>query len=206
MTITDPPHPDAPVTGVTGQPNGDGVHSAAVAADDETGREGNAVLVGVVDGTADCTTTGFDIVVTDGASVELDDLVAVDQTLPDGTGLTHYGIVAELGAQIEGASWKTDTARIAEQTMPGETVRHARTRVLRPMPERWVAPEPAAAVRRVQGAERDVALFADQMQRRLPVGLDARGEPVYVDFDFVNGRKGGHVNVSGISGVTLTGV
>ncbi len=35
----------------------------------------------------------------------------------------------------------------------------------------------------------------------LPVGLDTRLQPVFVDFDFVNGRKGGHVNVSGISGV-----
>jgi DNA helicase HerA-like ATPase len=41
----------------------------------------------------------------------------------------------------------------------------------------------------------------DQMENRLAVGLDAREQPVFVDFDFVNGRKGGHVNVSGISGV-----
>ncbi len=85
--------------------------------------------------------------------------------------------------------------------MPGETVRRAEVRVLRPYPERWVAPEPAQEVRRAQGDERHRALFMDQMEHRLAVGLDAREQPVYVDFDYINGRKGGHVNVSGISGV-----
>jgi uncharacterized protein len=159
-------------------------------------------LIGVVDGTQECTTATFWVVTRPAASVELDDLVAVDQTLPDGDVLTHYGIVIGLHRAIEGATWSSDTERVADETMPGETVRCAEVRVLRPYPERWVAPEPAQAVRRVRGdEERSRALFMDQMEQRLAVGLDARGEPVYVDFDFVNGRKGGHVNVSGISGV-----
>ncbi len=158
-------------------------------------------VVGVVDGTRECTTTTFSIVVNDDASVELDDLVAVDQTLPDGEVLTHFGMVTELDRAIEGATWSSDSVRVADETMPGETVRRAEVRVLRPFPERWVAPEPAQDVRRAQGAERATALFMDQMEQRLAVGLDARNEPVFVDFDFMNGRKGGHVNVSGISGV-----
>ncbi len=158
-------------------------------------------VIGVVDGTRNCTTTTFWVVTSDEASVELDDLVAVDQILPDGDTLTHYGIVVELERLIEGASWSSDTARVTAQTMPGETVRCAEVRVLRPYPERWVAPEPAQEVRRVVGDERARALFMDQMEHSLAVGLDAREQPVYVDFDFVNGRKGGHVNVSGISGV-----
>ena len=158
-------------------------------------------IVGVVDGTQECSTIGFWVVTDPGASVELDDLVAVDQTLPDGTVLTHYGIVVGLQRGIEGASWSSDTIRVTEETMPGETVRCAEVRVLRPYPERWVAPEPAQRVRRVRDFERDRALFVDQMEHRLAIGLDAREQPVFVDFDFVNGRKGGHVNVSGISGV-----
>ncbi len=133
--------------------------------------------------------------------MELDDLVAVDQTLPDGEVLTHYGMVVGLDRAIEGASWSSDTVRVTEQTMPGETVRCAEIRVLRPFPERWVAPEPAQEVRRARGDERERALFMDQMENALAVGLDAREQPVYVDFDYVNGRKGGHINVSGISGV-----
>ena len=158
-------------------------------------------ILGVVDGTQECSSTTFSIVTRADASVELDDLVAVDQTLPDGEVLTHYGMVVGLDRAIEGTTWSSDTVRVTEQTMPGETVRCAEVRVLRPFPERWVAPEPAQEVRRARGDERNRALFMDQMENRLAVGLDAREQPVFVDFDFVNGRKGGHVNVSGISGV-----
>ncbi len=37
--------------------------------------------------------------------------------------------------------------------------------------------------------------------RRLPAGLSRDGEPVYLDVDFIDGTKGAHVNISGISGV-----
>ena len=36
---------------------------------------------------------------------------------------------------------------------------------------------------------------------KLPVGLDLGGAPVYADMRFVDGRSGGHVSISGISGV-----
>jgi DNA helicase HerA-like ATPase len=161
----------------------------------------NVEILGVVDGTRPCTSTTFNVVIRPEASVELDDLVAVDQTLPDGEVLTHYGMVVGLDRSIEGTSWSSDTVRVTEQTMPGETVRCAEVQVLRPFPERWVAPEPAQEVRRARGDERNRALFMDQGESWLPVGLDPREQPVFVDFDFMNGRKGGHVNVSGISGV-----
>src|SRR5947199_5107524 len=39
------------------------------------------------------------------------------------------------------------------------------------------------------------------MQRRIPAGLSRDGEPVYLDLDFLDGSRGAHVNVSGVSGV-----
>jgi hypothetical protein len=39
------------------------------------------------------------------------------------------------------------------------------------------------------------------MTRRLPAGLSRDGEPVYLDVDFLDGSRGAHVNISGISGV-----
>jgi uncharacterized protein len=39
------------------------------------------------------------------------------------------------------------------------------------------------------------------MTERLPVGLDQAGEPIWADFSFMNGEKGGHVSITGISGV-----
>ena len=39
------------------------------------------------------------------------------------------------------------------------------------------------------------------MGRPLPIGLGRDGVPVHVDLDFFDGRKGGHMSISGISGV-----
>ncbi|MGH9284989.1 MAG: ATP-binding protein, partial [Acidimicrobiales bacterium] len=147
-------------------------------------------------------TQRFTVVLADDAVVQLDDLVACSQDLPDGRAVTHFGIVVEAAGHIEGATFATDTARIArDATMPGVTARRAEVQILRSRPELWLAPAPGAEVRRAAGTERDQALFVDQMQSPLAVGLDQSGEPVFVDFAFLNGEKGGHVNISGISGV-----
>ena len=49
--------------------------------------------------------------------------------------------------------------------------------------------------------DRDQALYFDQMGVRVPAGLSRDGEPVYLDLDFLDGTRGAHVNVSGVSGV-----
>ena len=54
---------------------------------------------------------------------------------------------------------------------------------------------------RATGEERSRALYTDQMERPLPVGLGRDGAPVHVDLDFFDGRKGGHMSIAGISGV-----
>ncbi len=47
-----------------------------------------------------------------------------------------------------------------------------------------------------------LALYYDRMEeQRLPVGLLKNGEVAYINFEFLNGFKGGHVNISGVSGV-----
>ena len=55
------------------------------------------------------------------------------------------------------------------------------------------------------GAElRESALFLDQMAGgRLAIGFDQELPPIYGDFDFMNGVQGGHVSISGISGVAV---
>jgi len=54
---------------------------------------------------------------------------------------------------------------------------------------------------RARGKDRDEALYFDQMARKIPAGLSRDGEPVYLDLDFLDGSRGAHVNVSGVSGV-----
>ena len=68
-------------------------------------------------------------------------------------------------------------------------------------PEIFVPPRPGQPVRRAHGKERDQALFFDRMERRFPVGLSRNGEPLYANFEFIDGQRGAHVNISGVSGV-----
>ena len=49
--------------------------------------------------------------------------------------------------------------------------------------------------------DRERALFFDTMDQRLPVGLSRAGEPIYANLNFINGTRGAHINISGISGV-----
>jgi DNA helicase HerA-like ATPase len=160
-------------------------------------------VIGHVDGSVPATTHRFDVVLDDGQSIELDDLVVTSQRLRDQE-VAHYGIVVECSSEIEGATFSTDTVRIAgAHTMPGVVARTATVQVLRADPEVWVSPTAGGAVDAATGAARDRALFVDQMEEgsRLPVGFNRRLEPVYVDFQFLNGEKGAHVSISGISGV-----
>jgi len=161
-----------------------------------------APVIGLVDGSVPATTDRFTVCLNDDAVVQLDDLVCLTDELPDGRTVSHYGIVVDQSGYYEGAQWATDTARIAvDQTQPGERVRRVEVQVLRTIPELWIAPAPGSVVRRAAGATRDAALFCDQMEQRLAVGLDQSGQPVYADWSFLSGQQGGHVNITGISGV-----
>lgn len=163
----------------------------------------DAPAVGLVDGSLPASTRRFTVVLEEGHHLQLDELVVTRQELGDGAELAHYGIVTEAVGAIEGAELSSDTQRIArDQTMPGMAVGRVEVQVLRTVPQMWLPPAPGATVRRAAGLERHMALFLDQMGGRdLPVGLDLAGEPISVDFAFVNGEQGAHVSISGISGV-----
>jgi hypothetical protein len=162
----------------------------------------DADFIGLVDGSEPSSSRRFQVVLDEASVAELDELVATTTTLADGRSVTHYGIVVEATGSIEGAELPSDTARITrQQTMPGVTVRRAEVQLLRAVPEMWLHPGPGAEVRRATGAARDEALFLDQMTLPLPVGLDSTGQPIYADFSFLNGEKGGHISISGVSGV-----
>ena len=95
----------------------------------------------------------------------------------------------------------SDSMVIAAGEMPGELVRTAEVQVMRVDPERWVAPHPGSPVRRAAGRERELALYEDTMERTLAIGIGRDGQPIHIDLDFLDGTKGGHVSISGISGV-----
>ncbi|MEK7252440.1 MAG: ATP-binding protein, partial [Actinomycetota bacterium] len=158
--------------------------------------------VGRVIGSQHTNTREFRVIMTDAEYLQLDDLVVVDTDVPGKGRVSTYGIVTEVEAVYEGASFESDTFRIADEgSLPAAKVRSAQVAVTRVSPEVWVAPDPGGEVNRAKGDARDKALYVDEMGRPLPVGLGRDGEPLFVDLDFFDGRKGGHMSISGISGV-----
>ena len=147
--------------------------------------------------------------------VQLDEVVAVTTALPkpppddERTDVDHYGVVDAIESAYEGASFHSDVFRDAEGTLPVtvSTIAHVSvTRVgMRPsLPETevLVPPRPGRAVRRADEADRELALYFDKMKdARFPAGLSRDGLPVYGNLEFLDGSRGAHVNISGISGV-----
>jgi DNA helicase HerA-like ATPase len=158
--------------------------------------------VGRVLGSEHARTAAFRVVVDDDEFLQLDDLVVVRTEVPKAGEVRTYGVVTEVEAVYEGAQYESDTHRIAELgIMPAQKVRTAQIAVTRVDPEVWVSVDPGEEVLHAVGPERVRALYADQMERPLPVGLGRDGLPVHVDLDFFDGRKGGHMSIAGISGV-----
>ena len=161
----------------------------------------DVVVLGRVVGTDDATPLEFWVAVAPGQHIQLDDVVAVDRILPTGEVLKVYGIVGQVRARHEGARYQSDVFLIADGRLPAEVSEAALVQVTRVVPEVFVPPLPGAEVRRATGDERAAALDHDEVVRRLPAGLSRDGEPVYLDVDFIDGTKGAHVNISGVSGV-----
>jgi DNA helicase HerA-like ATPase len=158
--------------------------------------------IGRVLGSEHTTTQEFRVVLEEDEYAQLDDLVMTRTLVPKAGEVRTYGVVSEVQAVYEGASYESDTHRIAaEGILPGAKVRSATVTVTRVDPEVWVAPDPGGVVERARGEERRRALYVDEMGRPLPVGLGRDGEPVPLDLDFFDGRKGGHMSISGVSGV-----
>ncbi len=157
--------------------------------------------VGRVIGTEDATPLEFWVGVKSGAYLQLDDVVALERTLPGHDPLKIYGVVSQVRARHEGARFDSDVFLIEDGLLPAEVSEAALVQTTRFEPEVFVPPLPGQLVRRARLEERDQALFFDGMKKRLPAGLSRDAEPVYVNLEFLDGTRGAHVNISGISGV-----
>ncbi len=157
--------------------------------------------VGLVIGTEDATPLEFWVGVAPGRYLQLDDVVALDRVLPSGDPVAIYGVVSQVRARHEGARFDSDVFLIADGVLPAEVAEAANVQSTRFEPETFVPPRPGTPVRRARGEERHRALFFDQMERPLPVGLSRDGEVLYVNLEFLDGTRGAHVNISGVSGV-----
>ena len=158
-------------------------------------------IAGRVLGTQDSMPLEFWVGVAPEQFLQLDDVVLVETALPDGTRVRLFGVVDLVRARHEGARFDSDVFLVEEGVLPATVSLAAHVRVTRVEPEIFVPPLPGCAVLRAAGVDRDQALFFDQMKRRLPIGLSRGGDPLFANLDFIDGSRGAHVNVSGISGV-----
>jgi DNA helicase HerA-like ATPase len=157
--------------------------------------------VGMVLGTEDATPLAFWVGVSPESYLQLDDAVVVDTDVPGRGPLRIAGIVQDVRARHEGAQFDTDVFLVDRGVLPVDTAVAAQVVATRFEPEVFVPPMPGLPALRARGKDRDQALYFDQMARRVAAGLTRDGEPVYLDLDFLDGTRGAHVNISGISGV-----
>jgi hypothetical protein len=158
--------------------------------------------VGLVVGTAPASPLEFSVGVAADQYLQLDDVVVTRRKLPDGTEVQIAGVVTNIEAGHEGARFASDVFLIRDGALPAEVSEVAEVTVTRVEPEVYVPPRPGSEVSRAAGAERDSALYFDTMaDAKVPVGLGRDGQPVFLNFDFVDGTRGGHVSISGVSGI-----
>ncbi|HEX6471782.1 MAG TPA: ATP-binding protein [Streptosporangiaceae bacterium] len=161
----------------------------------------NAVPIGRVLGTQSATPLSFWVGLEPGRVVQLDDVVATWRQIPDREQVLVAGVVTDVQARHEGASFDSDVFLIAEGILPAAVVESATVTVTRVEPEIYVPPLPGTLVYLAEAGDRDRALYFDVMERRVPVGLGRDGQPIFVNLEFLDGTRGAHVSISGVSGV-----
>jgi DNA helicase HerA-like ATPase len=157
--------------------------------------------VGLVAGTEDSTPLQFAVAIDEARYLQLDDVVVTARDVPGVGPVQTAGIVTQVRARHEGASYGSDVFLISEGVLPARTQEIAEVATTRVEPEVYVPPRPGEIVRRATGQERSRALYFDQMANQVPVGLGRDGAPIYLNMEFLDGTRGAHVSISGISGV-----
>ena len=170
-------------------------------ADANSPAEGSALPVGLVAGTEDSTPLQFAVALDEDSYLQLDDVVVTLRQVPGVGPVLTSGIVTQVRARHEGASFGSDVFLISDGVLPARRQEIAEVSTTRVEPEIYVPPRPGEVVRRATGQERAQALYFDQMTHRVPVGRGRDGLPIYVNMEFLDGTRGAHVSISGISGV-----
>jgi len=158
--------------------------------------------VGIVLGTKPSNPLEFWVGVERGSFLQLDDVVVVHSEV-DGTSrrIRFYGLVHEVQKHLEGVELAYEARLVTDGIVPASIAYVAKVTVTRIEPEVFVPPTPGDPVFKAEGEELDRALYYDGMRCRIPAGLSRSGEVVYLNYDFLNGREGAHVSISGMSGV-----
>ncbi|MGH2806589.1 MAG: ATP-binding protein [Actinomycetota bacterium] len=157
--------------------------------------------VGIVLGTEDSTPLAFWVGIQPDSYLQLDDAVIVETEVPGRGSVRISGLVQEVRARHEGVMFDSDVFLIDQGVLPAGMSQAAQVVATRFEPEIFIPPLPGQPASRARGKDREEALYLDQMKKRLAGGLSRDGEPMYLDLEFLDGTRGAHVNISGISGV-----
>jgi len=157
--------------------------------------------VGRVTGTEDATPLQFSVALAPKQYLQLDDVVTTAREVPGIGEVRTSGVVTQVVARHEGTKFGSDVFLVADNVLPAFVQEIAEVTTTRVEPECYVPPLPGAEVRRATGEERAQALYFDKMDRKVPVGKGRDGAPIYLNLEFLDGTRGGHVSISGISGV-----
>ena len=159
--------------------------------------------IGMVLGTEDATPLKFWFAVSDSTKVQLDDIIYIEVIDPEDPeeSVRFYGIVDEVRRRFEGVQFEGDTELVVQGLMPASVSYAAHVLVTRVEPEDFIPPGPGDQVYMAEAEALEKALYLDNMDAPLPAGVLRNGEAGYLNFDFINGSKGAHINISGISGI-----
>ncbi len=160
--------------------------------------------VGIVLGTRDAAPLEFWVGVNDGQMLQLDDIVVMKTKKPltgSSDFINFYGVVDSVRKLHEGVQFDSDTKLALEGTIPVNVSYAAHVIVTRVDPEEFIPPHPGDEVYHALGIDLEMALYRDRMETTLPAGVLRNGQPAMLNFAFLNGENGAHVNISGVSGV-----
>lgn len=146
----------------------------------------------------------FEALLEDDAFIQLDDVLVCKSSVKDGSDILEikfYGIVEDVGRYLEGVEKIYQEVKAKEGIIPVNPVYIAKVNVTRVEPQFYVPPKPGDEVFRALDEDREKALFFDDMDIKIPAGLAQDGLPVYINYNFLNGKDGAHLSISGMSGV-----
>lgn len=144
---------------------------------------------GRVLGTVDATPLGYAFALETRGRVQLDEVVVTRRELPGGQSVTLSGVVTQVRASHEGARFDSDVFLIEEGVLPADVVEAADVMITRVEPEIYVPPLPGSVVEIAAGAARDSALYFDQMEQRLVIGVGRDESPLFANFEFIDGTR-----------------
>lgn len=162
--------------------------------------------VGIVLGTKESTPFEFYIEVDGNQTLQIDDIIVTTCEYPRFGKVTFYGIVDQVISKLEGLETNEQARFHSQGLFDANLTYYCHIIVTRTLTEDGLSPKvpprPGSEVKLADARDTELALYFDKMEKRkIPCGLLSNNTPAYLDLDFLLGIKGGHINISGKSGV-----